>query len=107
MIETSGEGGSAWLTPPLGGINSSLKEREREISATNIMQCTGSKPVAGENLSHDILTLQQINNSSSVKIKYCSIQITSLSQDAKSVNAEDPQSDAEYMICILLRKVEH
>jgi len=29
MIETSGEGGSAWLTPPLGGINSSLKERER------------------------------------------------------------------------------
>ena len=28
MIETSGEGGSAWLTPPLGGINSSLKERE-------------------------------------------------------------------------------
>src|SRR6218665_367906 len=30
MIETSGEGGSAWLTPPLGGINSSLKERERE-----------------------------------------------------------------------------
>jgi len=30
MIETSGEGGSAWLTPPLGGINSSLKERENE-----------------------------------------------------------------------------
>ena len=29
MIETGGEGGSAWLTPPLGGINSSLKERER------------------------------------------------------------------------------
>src|SRR6218665_2278417 len=29
MIETSGEGGSAWLTPPLGGINSSLKERDR------------------------------------------------------------------------------
>jgi len=29
MIETSGEGGSAWLTPPLGGFNSSLKERER------------------------------------------------------------------------------
>jgi len=29
MIETSVEGGSAWLTP-LGGINSSLKERERE-----------------------------------------------------------------------------
>ena len=28
MIETSGEGGSAWLTPPLGEINSSLKERE-------------------------------------------------------------------------------
>src|SRR6218665_3036129 len=26
--KTSGEGGSAWLTPPLGGINSSLKERE-------------------------------------------------------------------------------
>jgi len=31
MIETSGEGGSAWLTPPLGGINSSLKERERGV----------------------------------------------------------------------------
>ena len=29
MIETSGEGGSAWLTPPLGGINSSLEEREK------------------------------------------------------------------------------
>ena len=29
MIETSGEGGSAWLTTPLGGINSSLKKRER------------------------------------------------------------------------------
>jgi len=26
----SGEGGSAWLTPPLWGINSSLKEREIE-----------------------------------------------------------------------------
>src|SRR6218665_3251673 len=31
MIEISGEGGSASLTPPLGGINSSLKERERYI----------------------------------------------------------------------------
>ena len=31
MIEISGEGGSAWLTPPLGGINSGLKERERSF----------------------------------------------------------------------------
>jgi len=31
MIETSGEGGFVWLTPPLGGINSSLKERERQV----------------------------------------------------------------------------
>src|SRR6218665_850401 len=36
MIETSGEGGSAWLTPPLGGINSSLKENEREITVNNV-----------------------------------------------------------------------
>ena len=35
MIETSGEGGSAWLTPPLGGINSSLKEREGVVYRTN------------------------------------------------------------------------
>ena len=35
MIERRGEGGSAWLTPPLGGINSSLKEREREILQTS------------------------------------------------------------------------
>jgi len=43
MIEISGEGGSAWLTPPLGGINSSLKEREREKgSALNLIVLVGS-----------------------------------------------------------------
>ena len=37
------QGGSAWLTPPLGGINSSLKEREREtytyMQATHMHRC--------------------------------------------------------------------
>src|SRR6218665_878070 len=36
MIETSGEGGFAWLATPLGGINSSLKEREREMMAVMV-----------------------------------------------------------------------
>jgi len=40
MIETSGEGGSAWLTPPLGGINSSLKERERDRELQQWLCCT-------------------------------------------------------------------
>ena len=52
MIETSGEGGSAWLTPPLGGINSSLKEREsvkgkvriQSQSATNQWDTTAHTP---------------------------------------------------------------
>src|SRR6218665_1786616 len=40
MIETSGEGGSAWLTPPLGGINSSLKERESMYTNMYLHMCT-------------------------------------------------------------------
>ena len=39
MIETSGEGGSAWLTPPLGGINLSLKERERFTGCFAVSTC--------------------------------------------------------------------
>ena len=63
MIETSGEGGSAWLTPPLGGINSSLKEREREITDKDqllfilvwVVLCSGSAAVYCESV-HNIIT---------------------------------------------------
>src|SRR6218665_2658096 len=44
MIETSGEGGSAWLTPPLGGINSSLKEKKKKKKKARNPVFTMSNP---------------------------------------------------------------